>query len=142
MIFVACENTFYYVKLICTRDIPDIRLFPVLNDLRVSNGVPLIFLYELLYERSRILLINRTNRISISHVAFEKRAIQATGEVQQQLKCPVSFHPGRDAAAPLEIMRIYQEAGGDAKKAILSHLDRTCNHMPLNDTRCSTIDIC
>ncbi|XP_033175888.1 phosphotriesterase-related protein isoform X1 [Bombus impatiens] len=56
---------------------------------------------------------------------FEKRAIQATGEVQQQLKCPVSFHPGRDAAAPLEIMRIYQEAGGDAKKAILSHLDRT-----------------
>lgn len=38
-------------------------------------------------------------------------------------------------------MRIYQEAGGDAKKAILSHLDRTCNHMLLNDTRCSTIDI-
>lgn len=109
----------------------------VLNDLRVSNSVPQIFLYE----RSRILLINRTNRISISHVAFEKRAIQATGEVQQQLKCPVSFHPGRNAAAPSEIMRIYQEAGGDAKKAILSHLDRTCNHMLLNDTRCSTIDI-
>lgn len=56
---------------------------------------------------------------------FEKRSIQATGEVQEQLKCPVSFHPGRDSAAPLEIMRIYQEAGGNAKKAILSHLDRT-----------------
>lgn len=56
---------------------------------------------------------------------FEKRAIQATAEVQQQLKCPVSFHPGRNPAAPSEIMRIYQEAGGDARKAILSHLDRT-----------------
>ncbi|CAL7943704.1 unnamed protein product [Xylocopa violacea] len=57
--------------------------------------------------------------------AFEKRAIQATAQVQEQLKCPVSFHPGRDPAAPSEIMRIYQEAGGDARKAILSHLDRT-----------------
>lgn len=57
--------------------------------------------------------------------AFEKRAIQATAEVQQQLKCPVSFHPGRDSAAPSEIMRIYQEAGGNARKTILSHLDRT-----------------
>ena len=38
--------------------------------------------------------------------------------------CPVSFHPGRDAAAPFEIMRIYMEAGGDPKKAIMSHLDR------------------
>ncbi|XP_076246740.1 phosphotriesterase-related protein [Calliopsis andreniformis] len=56
---------------------------------------------------------------------FEKRAILATGELQGQLKCPVSFHPGRDAAAPFEIMRLYQEAGGDARKAILSHLDRT-----------------
>ncbi|XP_076753085.1 phosphotriesterase-related protein [Xylocopa sonorina] len=57
--------------------------------------------------------------------AFEKRAIQATAQVQEQLKCPVSFHPGRDPAAPSEIMRIYQEAGGNARKAILSHLDRT-----------------
>ncbi|XP_076229012.1 phosphotriesterase-related protein [Nomia melanderi] len=56
---------------------------------------------------------------------FEKRAIQSTGELQAQLKCPVSFHPGRNAEAPLEIMRLYQEAGGDSGKAILSHLDRT-----------------
>ncbi|XP_054015243.1 phosphotriesterase-related protein [Hylaeus anthracinus] len=56
---------------------------------------------------------------------FEKRAILATGELQAQLKCPVTFHPGRDPAAPFEIMRLYQEAGGDSRKAILSHLDRT-----------------
>lgn len=56
---------------------------------------------------------------------FEKRAIKATGELEEQLKCPVSFHPGRNSAAPFEIMRLYQEAGGNASKAILSHLDRT-----------------
>nr|XP_003699732.1 PREDICTED: phosphotriesterase-related protein [Megachile rotundata] len=56
---------------------------------------------------------------------FEKRAIQATGELQAQLKCPVSFHPGRNPEAPFEIMRLYQEAGGDSSKAVLSHLDRT-----------------
>lgn len=55
---------------------------------------------------------------------FEKKAIQATGEVQAELKCPVSFHPGRNPSAPFEIMRIYSEAGGDPRKAIVSHLDR------------------
>lgn len=56
---------------------------------------------------------------------FEKRAIQATAIVQSHLKCGVSFHPGRDSKAPFEIMRIYLEAGGDASKAVMSHLDRT-----------------
>ncbi|XP_058792802.1 phosphotriesterase-related protein-like isoform X2 [Phymastichus coffea] len=56
---------------------------------------------------------------------FERRAIRATAQVQEQLRCPVSFHPGRDPAAPFEIMRIYLEAGGNASKAVMSHLDRT-----------------
>lgn len=56
---------------------------------------------------------------------FEKRAIIATGEVQAQLGCPVSFHPGRHPEAPFEIIRLFQEAGGDVKKTVMSHLDRT-----------------
>ncbi|XP_012284911.1 phosphotriesterase-related protein [Orussus abietinus] len=56
---------------------------------------------------------------------FEKKAIRAAGELQAQLNCPVSFHPGRNSAAPFEILRIYMEAGGAANKAIMSHLDRT-----------------
>lgn len=56
---------------------------------------------------------------------FERRAIQATAEVQSEVKCGVSFHPGRDPRAPFEIVRIYLEAGGDAKKCVMSHLDRT-----------------
>uniref|UniRef100_A0A0C9Q1N8 Phosphotriesterase-related protein n=1 Tax=Fopius arisanus TaxID=64838 RepID=A0A0C9Q1N8_9HYME len=56
---------------------------------------------------------------------FEKTAIRATASVQGELGCPVTFHPGRNARAPFEIMRIYLESGGDPKKAIMSHLDRT-----------------
>lgn len=57
--------------------------------------------------------------------AFEKRAILATAEAQSNLKCAVSFHPGRDSPnSPFEIMRIYLEAGGDASKVVMSHLDR------------------
>ncbi|CAO1344614.1 unnamed protein product [Diamesa hyperborea] len=57
---------------------------------------------------------------------FEKRSIIATAEVQSNLKCGVSFHPGRDSPnSPFEIMRIYLEAGGAADKCVMSHLDRT-----------------
>ncbi|XP_015587730.1 phosphotriesterase-related protein isoform X2 [Cephus cinctus] len=56
---------------------------------------------------------------------FERKAIQAAGEAQAQLGCPVSFHPGRDPRAPFEIIRLYMEAGGAVTKAIMSHLDRT-----------------
>lgn len=55
---------------------------------------------------------------------FERKTIRATAAAQQVLKCPVSFHPGRNAMAPFEIMRIFTEAGGDAKKVVMSHLDR------------------
>lgn len=61
--------------------------------------------------------------INILFLEFEKRAIRATAKAQRQLGCPVSFHPGRNAKAPFEIMRIFQEAGGDTKKTIMSHLD-------------------
>lgn len=45
--------------------------------------------------------------------------------MQQELGCPVSFHPGRDVKAPFEIVRLYLEAGGKADKCVMSHLDRT-----------------
>ncbi|XP_058838029.1 phosphotriesterase-related protein isoform X2 [Topomyia yanbarensis] len=57
--------------------------------------------------------------------SFERKAIQATAETQSILKCPVSFHPGRDSDAPFEIVRLYLEAGGKADKCVMSHLDRT-----------------
>lgn len=54
----------------------------------------------------------------------EKKVLQATAHAQKQLGCPVIIHPGRNAAAPTEIVRILQEAGGDISKTVMSHLDR------------------
>ncbi|KAK2701375.1 hypothetical protein QYM36_019968 [Artemia franciscana] len=58
-------------------------------------------------------------------IDFEKKVIEATTLVQSELGCPVSFHPGRNPESPFEIIRIFQEAGGDVSKVAMSHLDRT-----------------
>lgn len=55
----------------------------------------------------------------------EKKVLKATAHAQAQLGCPVIIHPGRDPAAPTEVIRILQEAGGDIRKTVMSHLDRT-----------------
>ena len=54
---------------------------------------------------------------------FEKKAIEASAVVQEQLGCAVSFHPGRHPDAPFDIMRIFLEAGGKADRTIMSHLE-------------------
>ena len=55
----------------------------------------------------------------------EKRSIRAAAIAQSQTHTPVMFHPGRDPTAPGEILRIFLEAGGDAKHTVIAHLDRT-----------------
>ncbi|XP_028831197.1 N-acetyltaurine hydrolase [Denticeps clupeoides] len=55
----------------------------------------------------------------------EKKVLRATASAQVELGCPVIIHPGRNPAAPAEIVRILQEAGGDIDKTVMSHLDRT-----------------
>ncbi|XP_009868793.1 PREDICTED: phosphotriesterase-related protein isoform X2 [Apaloderma vittatum] len=54
----------------------------------------------------------------------EHRVLQATAQAQSQLGCPVIIHPGRDSDSPFQIIRILQEAGADASKTVMSHLDR------------------
>lgn len=55
--------------------------------------------------------------------AFEKKAIQASAAVQQQLGCCVSFHPGRNPQSPDEIIRVFTEAGGKTDNVIMGHLE-------------------
>ncbi|KAM9845310.1 N-acetyltaurine hydrolase isoform 1-T2 [Aulostomus maculatus] len=55
----------------------------------------------------------------------EKKVLRATAHAQTQLGCPVIIHPGRNPAAPAEVVHILQEAGGDISKTVMSHLDRT-----------------
>lgn len=54
----------------------------------------------------------------------ETKVLRATAHAQAQLGCPVIIHPGRNPAAPAEVVRILQEAGGDISKTVMSHLDR------------------
>ncbi|ELK16944.1 Phosphotriesterase-related protein [Pteropus alecto] len=55
----------------------------------------------------------------------ERKVLQATAHAQAQLGCPVIIHPGRNAAAPVQIIRVLQEAGADISKTVMSHIDRT-----------------
>lgn len=54
---------------------------------------------------------------------FEKRSLRAGAAVQVELGSPAIIHPGRNSQAPFEIMRIFLEAGGQANRTVMSHLD-------------------
>ena len=76
-------------------------------------------------------LFNRIRHVSLfSLLDYERKSLHATAAVQSQLGCPVIIHPGRHGDAPEEIIRILQEAGGDATKTIMSHLDRKSDLYP------------
>ena len=60
----------------------------------------------------------------------EKRSLQASAIAQTQTQTPVMIHPGADSQAPFKVLRIFQEAGGDIKRTVMAHLDRT---IPRND---------
>eukprot|EP00094_Tigriopus_californicus_P011703 TCALIF_11307-PA protein Name:"Similar to pter Phosphotriesterase-related protein (Danio rerio)" AED:0.10 eAED:0.11 QI:190/0.33/0.42/1/1/1/7/0/346 len=47
--------------------------------------------------------------------AFERKVVQACAQVQQETGFAVTFHPGRDAQSPSEIMDVFLEAGGTIK---------------------------
>ncbi|XP_050445131.1 phosphotriesterase-related protein-like [Cataglyphis hispanica] len=55
---------------------------------------------------------------------FEKRALRAIGEFQGQFRYPVCFHPGKEVIPLMDVMRIYQEAGGHPTEFVMAHIDR------------------
>ncbi|XP_070556110.1 N-acetyltaurine hydrolase-like [Ptychodera flava] len=55
----------------------------------------------------------------------EKKVIKSVASAQNQLGCPVIFHPEDFKECPYDIMRIFQEAGGLYEKTVMSHLDYT-----------------
>ncbi|XP_070556112.1 N-acetyltaurine hydrolase-like [Ptychodera flava] len=63
--------------------------------------------------------------VAISHpmTEVEKTVIKAVASAQNQLGCPVIFHPEDFRQCPFDIMRIFQEAGGLCEKTVMSHLD-------------------
>ena len=55
----------------------------------------------------------------------ERKVLRAAAKAQQATGAPVLIHPGRNEAAPLEIIEVLAESGVDVSRVIMGHLDRT-----------------
>ena len=55
----------------------------------------------------------------------EKKVLRAAARAQRRTGAAMTIHPGRNPMAPLEILNVIGEAGGDIKRTIIGHLDRT-----------------
>jgi len=55
----------------------------------------------------------------------EKKVVRAAVEAQRQTGAPLMIHPGRDQAAPMQIVELVRKQGGDVRRTIMCHIDRT-----------------
>src|SRR5437870_1541210 len=51
--------------------------------------------------------------------------VRAAVEAQRQTGAPLMIHPGRDQAAPMQIVELIRKQGGDLRRTIMCHIDRT-----------------
>lgn len=57
--------------------------------------------------------------------ANERKSLVASALAQRQTGAAILIHPGRNEAAPAEILGVLAEAGADLTRVIMGHLDRT-----------------
>jgi len=55
----------------------------------------------------------------------ERTVLRAAARAQRDSGWVLTIHPGRNPEAPLDAIRIVEEAGGDPRRTIIDHLDRT-----------------
>ena len=55
----------------------------------------------------------------------ERKVLRAAARAQKETGAILTIHPGRDPAAPHEILDVIEGAGGEAARTIMGHLDRT-----------------
>ena len=55
----------------------------------------------------------------------EEKVLRAAVAAQKETGAPLLIHPGREPRAPLELMELIIQAGGDPSRTIMGHLDRT-----------------
>ena len=55
----------------------------------------------------------------------ERNVLRAAARAQQRTGAPMLVHPGRDEAAPMEILGLLRDAGANFDHLIMGHLDRT-----------------
>lgn len=55
----------------------------------------------------------------------ERKVLQGAAAAQQETGASILIHPGRDDAAPREVLEVLAESGADLGRVIMGHLDRT-----------------
>ena len=55
----------------------------------------------------------------------ERKVLRAAASAQRETGASILVHPGRNEAAPFEILDVLAEAGADVSRVIIGHLDRT-----------------
>ena len=55
----------------------------------------------------------------------EKKVVRAAVEAQRQTGAPLMIHPGRDQAAPMQIVDLIAKQGGDLRRTVMCHIERT-----------------
>jgi phosphotriesterase-related protein len=57
--------------------------------------------------------------------ANERKVLRASGRAQRRTGAPLLIHPGRNEAAPLEIVTVLREVQTDLSRTIIGHIERT-----------------
>src|ERR1700682_4656981 len=55
----------------------------------------------------------------------EKKVVRAAVEAQRQTGAPLMIHPGRDQAAPMQIVELISKQGGNLNATVMCHIERT-----------------
>jgi len=55
----------------------------------------------------------------------EKKVVRAAVEAQKQTGAPLMIHPGRDQAAPMQLVELIAKHGGDLRRTVMCHIERT-----------------
>jgi phosphotriesterase-related protein len=61
----------------------------------------------------------------------ERKAVRASGRAQRATGAPLLIHPGRDDAAPAEILSELMDVGADMSHTVMGHIERTVFQMPV-----------
>ena len=55
----------------------------------------------------------------------EKKVLEAAVAAQRETGAPLLIHPGRDEKAPIELLAAVDRWGGDLRRTVMAHIDRT-----------------
>jgi phosphotriesterase-related protein len=55
----------------------------------------------------------------------ERKVLRASGRAQRRTGAPLLIHPGRDEAAPAEIVEVLRDVDADLSRTIIGHIERT-----------------